>query len=180
MVCDILGLVSVGAYGYDLSAEFAVALESGHAGMEFLHAFAHGFGVDLDSFFIFDKMFENLIYDVPVLGIVVFSGTAGKISDHVIQVSENVEVVELLDVVVILGEVFSQGFFFGTALEERFVVRIFSSNHVLGCDDEIIFVIPAEDEILLNTALLKSHFKSEFDADLVFVFFSHAQKLIQI
>ena len=118
LASHVLGLMGIGAYGYDLSAEFAVALESGHAGVEFLHAFAHGFGVDLDSFFIFDEMFEDLINDVAVLRIVVFPCSAGKISDHVIQVSENVEVVELLDVVVILREVFSQGFFFGTSLEK--------------------------------------------------------------
>ena len=66
MLCDILGLMSIGTDSYYLTAKFAVSLKRGHAGMELLHAFAHGFGIDLDSLFVFDKMLEDLIDDIAV------------------------------------------------------------------------------------------------------------------
>ena len=98
--------MSVGSDCYNLTAQFTVTLESSHAGMEFFHALAHCLGVDFDSFFIFDKLFEDLIDDVTVFGIVVFVISAGEISYEIIEMSEYIEVMELLDVFMILGEVF--------------------------------------------------------------------------
>ena len=105
MIGDVLGLVGIGAYGHDLSAEFAVTLESGNAGVELLHSLAHGLGVDLDSFFIIDQVSEDLIDYVSVISVIVFPCSAGQISDDVVEVTQNIEIMEFFDVLEIFGEI---------------------------------------------------------------------------
>ena len=180
VVGDVLGLVSIGAYGNDLSAEFTVALESSHAGMEFLHSLAHCLGVDLDSFFVFDKISEDLVNDISVFGVVIFADSARHVPDDVIEMAEYVKVVEFLYILKIFGEILPEYFLLIPSFKELSVVRVFAVDKVEGTDYEIIFMVSAEDEVFFYTAFLKTDLHTEFDADLIPVFLTQAEKFIQI
>ena len=164
----------------DFSAELPVASENLSAGMKVLHSLAQTARIDLDSFILNDQGLQYLVKKVGkgIAGVVAVH--IRTVTDHIVEVTVHIEVGERPDILQDGFKVFAIGFGYASSLKEGRIVGILSVADMRGADDKVEIVGLRIDCVFAKDLLLQTELYAEEDADLLLIFFSQPNQLIQV